>query len=406
MSTDCLVTAAETSGQTPPISRPELAPISTRRALLIGSQTGGLKGVANDVARLEAVLAPLGFQVTKLLGADATRDGILTGYRALIAAVHPADVVFIYYSGHGGAAHDRSRVQTLAEAGPQDVLQFIVPTDFEQSTDADFRGIASVELSSLLAELTSKVTNVTVALDCCHATRMSRSFGLNLVPKAYPGGSFPGIAAHIQRIQPQLTAIRDGQSNPNAVRLVAADFDQSAFEYTNSAGQPCGLFTESLELVLKEAVGSPVSWESIGRRILERVAAVAPGQRPTVEGPSTRVLFETRTVDLTGVLSYFVHPSAGPSLRGGKLLGVEVGDEYLLMPANVDVAAPEKALASAVVVKVQGTQSRVALTLNGAHPEVLPGVLAFPHKKGYPRRPVRVGPDDSSTTSRTVVPIR
>jgi len=119
--------------------------------------------------------------------------------------------------------------------------QFIVPVDIEEPTDDDFRGITSLELSALLAQLTRKTKNATVILDCCHAARMSRD--LDLVPKAWPRPFFVGIAAHLAELAAQgisLDAV-DVESNPDAVHLVAAAPDESAYEYTNAAGQRVAL---------------------------------------------------------------------------------------------------------------------------------------------------------------------
>ena len=75
-----------------------------KRALLIGSQTGALRGVGTDLRRMTQVLAREAFSIDERSGSSATRDGILDGYRALIRASGGADAILVYYSGHGGIA--------------------------------------------------------------------------------------------------------------------------------------------------------------------------------------------------------------------------------------------------------------------------------------------------------------
>ena len=72
------------------------------RALLIGSQTGGLTGVHTDVKAMADRLAHWGFATKLCIGGEATRQGILAQYKALIDQTSAGDPVVVYYSGHGG----------------------------------------------------------------------------------------------------------------------------------------------------------------------------------------------------------------------------------------------------------------------------------------------------------------
>jgi hypothetical protein len=58
----------------------------TRRALVLGSQIEGLRGVDNDTRRVAAMLDGRGFTVDLRTGGSATRAGMLAGYDQLIAA--------------------------------------------------------------------------------------------------------------------------------------------------------------------------------------------------------------------------------------------------------------------------------------------------------------------------------
>src|ERR1051326_1025907 len=127
-----------------------------RKALLIGAQTGGLTGVDNDVKSVADALTQRGFAVTRCEAENASRVGILDAYERLITDAGPDDAVFVYYSGHGGFYQPPDYATVVR---PRAALQYIVPFDFDESPDGDFRGITSIELSLLLRRLTDKTRN-------------------------------------------------------------------------------------------------------------------------------------------------------------------------------------------------------------------------------------------------------
>src|SRR5262249_62432238 len=143
----------------------------TRRALLIGSQTGGLTGVPADVDLMRTTLEALQFETQTVTESEATREGILSAYRRLRDAAQDADAVLVYYSGHG--ARYRNPLAMNDPEAPR-YLQFIIPTDFDDAPEGEFRGVLAEELSLLQAGLTGKTPNVTTVLDCWHSARMSR----------------------------------------------------------------------------------------------------------------------------------------------------------------------------------------------------------------------------------------
>lgn len=360
-----------------------------KRAMLIGSQTGVLSGVHRDVNAVADKLSIWGFTSELCLDGDATRQGILDRYRQLISDAKAEDAIIVYYSGHGGLAANSDYKPMIAEG----VIvprhhQFIVPVDIDESTDTDFRGITSIELSALLTQLTEKTKNATVILDCCHSARMSRDF--DLIPKALPRTWFVGIASHLKQLSDQgiTTNGFDVESNPFAVRLVAAGPHESAYEYTNDNGERIGLLTESFLIALDEAEGQKVSWRSFGTRVRERVLSVISYQRPEIEGPSDRVLFELERVDFTGVLPVIFRNDV-PVLQGGRLLGVNVGDEYQIVPIGVEKPEPENVIAQVIVENVAGDVSEIGV-LKG-EPNVIPeGANAFPLSVVLPKHAVSV----------------
>jgi hypothetical protein len=361
-----------------------------KTALLIGSQVAGLQGVEHDVAAMAAFLEEMGFTLEICCGPNATRKGILAQYGALIHHTGPADAIVVYYAGHGGLAMNPEYrpLEDLGVVTPR-YHQFIVPVDMEETNDEDFRGITSLELSQLLSELTCRSTNVTLILDCCHSARMSRD--ASFVPRALPRPWFVGVASHLEKLKNQGVAshLPYLESNPHAVRLVATGPLQSSYEYINGAGQWCGLFTESLILALQAAKDLPVSWHMITQRVRERVASLATTQRPEVEGPMNRLPFAVATCDAAGVLS--LRWQAGkPVLDGGRLLGVEIGDEYMIMPTGSGQPDATRAIARATVSGLHGVTSEINLDFCSGHQTVPAGARAFPMSTLIHKQAVRL----------------
>jgi hypothetical protein len=305
-----------------------------KRALLIGSQTYGLTGVNGDVALLAETLEDRGFAVEVRIDDDATRAGIIAAYEQLIDETPSGstDSVVIYYSGHGGRT-PLDGWEELQRQGRRSHLRYLVPFDMAASSETDFRGLLAEELSDLQRRLTARTENVTTILDCCHSGTMSRD--ADLMPKAAPR-SFPFEAA-----LPLLTALEaEGgpaahldDSNPLAVRVVACDPTQSAYERPSSLGGRHGALTEQLVLSLRELGDKQVTWRVLGNRIRRTITTSLPTQRPEVEGPADRLLFSLDTRAAANALPVEVADGA-VRIDGARLFGVSVGDRYELRSSD------------------------------------------------------------------------
>jgi hypothetical protein len=325
-----------------------------RRALLIGSQTNGLTGVHEDLRQVREALGLFGFQSRTIQEGDATRDGILAALRHFIATTAPGDAALLYYTGHGGRAVNKRKKSVVldgsapAHADEPDSFQYIVPTDH---TTAEFRGIFSAELSALLAELTTVTRNVTVVLDCCHATgitlgREERVF----IPRGIPSPWTDSLADHVDWLRAQgydlLARVMDVESNPHAVRLVACAPTETAYESKLGDRSLGGLLTESFVQLLHEVHALPTlpAWDAVNKRLRERVNRFERAQNPDVQGPLGRRLFTVEDTARTDIFAY-VEEGGRAFLRGGTLHGIRAGDRFLVMP--IDAATPDPALALA-----------------------------------------------------------
>jgi hypothetical protein len=313
----------------------------THHSILIGAETFGLAGCENDVMLMADVLAAFGFRDPCILtGARATRNAILNGFESLIERVRPGDAVVVYYSGHGGRVARRDWSAQQAR-GRSPYLQFLVPTDADESSGSDFRGLLAEEITAIQGRLTDVTPNVTTILDCCHSAYMAR--GAEPAQSAN-GASNPGtLVKAIDREFPVSGALlrlnevppeRQGaETNPMAVRVVACQPEQSAYERQSYRGGRHGVLTDTLSDVLEQLGDRAVPWQTVLDVLRRRVQAAFPEQRPEVEGPAGRLPFSIITRGSS--LRYPVTVGdAGAWIEGAALFGLEPGDELRL-------AAPE-----------------------------------------------------------------
>lgn len=360
----------------------------TLRALLIGSQTGGLSGCNADVALIRDALAERGFNdVQVLIDKDATRAGILAGFACLTEATVAGDAALVYYSGHGGRFPLPDWEQRQAD-GRDAFAQFIVPYDMDLTTETDFRGLLSLELSDLQSVLTSKTDNVTTILDCCHSGLMSRD--ATLVPKAV-SRDIPIDAALAKLAELEERAGSAGaDGNPMAVRVVACAPNQSAYEAASQfrPGESHGLLTDALAHLLRLTDAPAMSWHMLGERLRTIIRPVASMQRPEVEGPSRRLPFTLEESKHTNGLP--VQISAGEVwVLGADLLGVVPGDQYLLLDVN------DNEIGTVVAQALSG--SRVRLKSNDHRVDLSAAVIAVPKRTSSPL-PVAVDLQDPLRT--------
>jgi hypothetical protein len=326
-----------------------------------------------------------GFDVEAITQQKATRAGIVGAYQDLVAVTASGDVVVVFYSGHGGRSANAMR--TRAPSQPA-WLQYIVPTDIDDRSGGDFRGILAEELSALQRQLTDKTENVASIFDCCHSARMFRD--PSIVPKANDHLGFPweAVAARWDAVRAG-GGIDLGDVNPFAVQVVACGPAQSAYELTESSiGGSHGALTAALVSVLRRGDAAQLSWREVIEIVRPQILDVVPSQRPDILGPqSARLLFSLTEKDASGVLS-IVESDEGLWVERAALFGVAVGDSYALVAPGGDLEHP---IAVGVVDAVMGDRGRLSFEQPLTSP-VGEGVLAYPVEVSLGRRPVAVTP--------------
>jgi hypothetical protein len=305
-----------------------------RRALLLGNPGDGLTGVHADIAAMSALLARHAFTaISPLIG--GTRAEILAAIRDLIKNSEPGDAAVLYYSGHGWRLEvpgDRRRDGGLGE------FQGISPADVARTTAGDFRGILADELTALTDELTEKTANVTVILDCCHATNIVRG---GATPRAGVRATpVPWKLTHAEfvaslRAQGLARPRRDPEVNPLAVRLLACRPHQQAGEDPRAPG---GLLTRALAAVLAECDHGELVWEDVGRRVDAWVRSIRPSQHPIVVGPARRYMFSLDVRATTGTTACVTRDDV-VWISGGALLDHRPGDRFVALSPIPDAPA-------------------------------------------------------------------
>ncbi|MEO6571219.1 MAG: caspase family protein [Ilumatobacteraceae bacterium] len=363
----------------------------TRRALLIGSETSGLSGCNSDVALMRQVLEARGFDAIEVrIDRDATRAGIVDGFENLIGAIGGDDAAVVYYSGHG-ARVTRPDFEERKAAGLPVHFQFIVPHDMNQSEPGDFRGVLSEELTGYQRRLTDAfrvkgtVPNVTTILDCCHSGYMARSIdvvqkSIGLEAKMF---RMLGVREHAEQLVGTLTTTALA-TNPDAVRLVACQPEQSAFEFPSTRGGRHGALTDALAAVLDELGPVPVSWGITAELVRRRVRALVPEQRPDIEGPPERLLFSSESLVQGNALAVSVVEDEF-TIEAASILGIAVGDEFRLVLAGHD-----ETIGSAVVTGVGGAGAVLGITPDSAREAVRSNALAIPTRVTVPKVQVTI----------------
>ena len=296
-----------------------------RLALLIGidqyqSPTlSDLRGCANDVRLMRTVLKNQ-FQFTDehvavLTDAQATRQGIIDAFQALIARARPGDVVLVHYSGHGSRMPDSSGDEN------DGMDETIVPHDSRVGAVFD---INDDDLNGLLRELSRKTSNITVVLDSCHSGSATR------------GGATTRRAPDDARTPPPPTAFALGtrgvHSDPSDLRtrdaryvLITGCKSHQLSNELEIEGTRQGVLTYHLARALREA-SAQATYRDIMDRVAGEVSALFTSQEPELEGAARdALLFREEQAQVSPYV--LVSPADGgkASVEAGALYGLSDG---------------------------------------------------------------------------------
>ncbi len=381
----------------------------TLYALLVGIDSyphpvSPLHGCVNDVTAFQDLVGerqsdPWQFEARVLLNHEATREGIISGFREHLRKAGPDDVAWFYFSGHGSR-----------EPAPSMFWHLEPDREFETFVCYDSRlpggyDLADKELSKLLHEVALRAGHVLVILDRCFAgsgTRDGQVVPLNShsLVRSVPPRSDPrplnsylftaddlAMLPSTDAVSPAVPPGAARRLSPSAsssvprwfqtphVLLAASQADQVSWE-KNFHGKQHGVFSYHLMEVLRDQTNA-LTYREWMQFATHQVQKSTPTQFPHGE------VFDGATLDAisfrgtphVAARHYTVAFHAASQvwrLDAGAVHGIENPQSertthLLLFPLNVSpeqLGNPMAAVGSAEVVKVDANYSDVRL---GSH---------------------------------------
>ena len=134
---------------------------------------------SEDVELLKPELINQKFEVTTLINAQATRDGIINGLNAFIKTIKKGDVIYIHFSTHGQPVEDGMNGYKPDEKDGWD--EAIVPYDagsrYVKNGYNGSKHITDDEFNSYVSQIRTKIGPkgaLYVVMDACHSGNASR----------------------------------------------------------------------------------------------------------------------------------------------------------------------------------------------------------------------------------------
>ncbi|RVU00133.1 hypothetical protein EOD41_14330 [Mucilaginibacter limnophilus] len=194
-----------------------------------------LQGCRNDAMSIKSIIQTrYGFKannITELYDEKATREGILSSMKALLAKAQKGNIVFIYYAGHGS-----QQVNSLSkEEDKRD--ESMVPSDTWKEGIGDIR---DKEQAAIYNAFLDKGVKLTVILDCCHSGSMSRGPVFGNERKRYIAANNYDAKDASNPAAPELRESFD------FLLISAAQDFESAVEQLDDQNMPHGAFTLAL----------------------------------------------------------------------------------------------------------------------------------------------------------------
>jgi hypothetical protein len=253
-----------------------------------------LYGCVNDITAFESYLngrfasGEFNLHLSKLLDSQATRQGIIDGFRQHLKQAGPQDVVLFYYSGHGSQEQAPEEFWPIE---PDKMNETLVCWDSRTPSGLD---LADKELALLIAEVEEKGAHFVIIMDCCHSgsgTRDAAQFNsirqapADTRPRSIDTYLFPAARMMEARAQPdaQKSKTSGWQTLPHArhVLLAACQDVQTAKEHYAS-GKSWGAFSFFLRDTLQSA-SSTLTYRDLFKQAQARVRAGVRDQAPQLE---------------------------------------------------------------------------------------------------------------------------
>lgn len=315
--------------------------MTTIRALLIGSGYAALP-VDTSVDGMYGWLRRHDFaeaEVERLTGSQATRDAMLAGLERL-GEHDPGDApVVFYYAGHGHLYRTRIGADDHSHAA----YPLLVAIDLDTSEHGTLRSVLGTELSRALQKVARRARNLTVILDCCHASGMVRlddDLDDDLVcahEQRLHAEASRRIAARRSPVRSAGDLARPERLSERVVVLTASSAGGRAYPHPGTGRL---VFTDAL----LAALDRHTTWDAVLADVRAQVQAVWPIQHPSVFGPRFRQPL-TLAEHLPDDELYRVEQQAAHTvLLAGSMAAIHPRDEFELLTFASTTYRPESVI--------------------------------------------------------------
>ena len=365
---------------------------AARRALLIGindyPSITKLTGCVNDVQLMQAILQEqFNFpaeHVTVLLDGQATRDGILAAFDALIASTGHDDIVVIHYAGHG------SQMTDLEGDEPTGLDSTIMPYDSE-GWQGKNRDITDDEIGLKLHALGERTSYITLIFDSCHSGTITRDAlgaqGRSMPPDLRPAAELgrtpvPGVmGSGMQKAGPSGWM----PMTEKYVLISGCRDEETSFEYRPPEADGAvahGALTYFLASQLKQAT-KDTTYRDIFERTASMVNAVHSAQHPQMEGKADRAIFGMTEFVPQRFIRVTKRAPGTVTLSAGAAQGATVGSVYAIHPQGTKDPATSTAIGEVEITEVSVISSEAGIVSETASGVVTSDARAFETRHAY-----------------------
>ena len=346
-----------------------------------------LQGCVNDIQSFREYLSAKVNQdnyqlhIKTLLNQDATRQGLIDGFRQHLAQAGSNDVVIFYYAGHGAQEITPPELWTLE---PDRLDETLVCYDSRLPGGWD---LADKELAQLIAEVGETNPHFLVILDCCHSGSGTRGeldldVSVRKAPldrRKRPIHSFLVAPTEVK----QLSTSRSLEANmadwtiPQGkhICLSACRDSELAKEY-NANGQRRGVFSYFLLDTLTKTNGS-LTYRDLLKRTQALVRSKVTAQFPQIHyeeqgfnQPFLGGAIKSAIASQTNYYTVSNYPDYGWVIDGGEVHGIpqptkDDTTELILFPITASdrqLRQPSAAIGTAKVVEVMPQLSQINIS--------------------------------------------
>jgi hypothetical protein len=388
-----------------------------KRALVIGIdnyQTAPkipvLHGCVNDATLVRGILEEqFGFpadQIAVLTNDQATRDGILAAFDAMVTATGKDDIVVFYYAGHGSQMTDREG----DEASGLD--NTIMPTDSEGWSGVN-RDITDDEIHLRLKALGTKTSFTTMIVDACHSATITRdAFGESsrgVRADTRPVAELP--PSPIPKEATRSVGGAGGDRGPSGWMPLADQYvliagcrdEETSKEYRPPEGEGKivhGALTYFLGQELRRATPG-TSYRDVFERAAAQVTANYPTQHPQMEGRVDRAVFGVSDLTPMQFARVLSRTDDVVSLAAGAAHGMTVGSTWAIYPQGTKHADGSTELGTVEITAVHAVRADARVVSESTTGAIVADTRAVERVHAYGTLRLRVQLDASVTAAES-----